>query len=55
MSDDEKIKIWLNYMVTQKSLIYFPIYCEVLPQQEQYWRSLKFPILRVTGTCRMND
>ena len=47
MSEDEKIAIWLNYMVTQKSLIYFPTYCKVLPQNEQYWRKLKFPILRV--------
>ena len=47
MYSDRRVKIWVNYMVTQKSLIHFPTYCYIEEQREQLWRTLKFPILRI--------
>ena len=44
---DEKIKIWLNYMVTQKSLIHFRPLIKVEPQNVQHWGYLQFPVLGV--------
>ena len=47
MDNDKRIKIWMNYMITQKTLIHFSKYCEVLPQNIQHWGMLQFPILSV--------
>lgn len=47
MDESEKIKIWLNYMVTQKSLIHFRPWIKVPPQRIQHWGKLNYPILEI--------
>lgn len=47
MITEDKITVWLHYMVTQKSLIHFRPLINVKPQNVQHWRYLQFPILGV--------